>query len=85
MNIQPDKLLHLKLGALLALLLAALAWVTLRVGPGYSVALGGVLLGLGVEVYQQVRGQGTFELQDAAYSAAAGVVLGMGWELWSAI
>lgn len=81
MTIEPDKILHLKLGALLALLLAALAWVTLRIGPGYSVALGSVALGLGVEAYQQYRREGKWELKDAAASAATGVVGGLAWEL----
>lgn len=84
MNIPPDKLLHLKLGALLALLLAALAWIALAFGPGYSVAVGSVALGLGVEAYQQVRGEGKWELKDAAFTAFTGVAGGLIFEAWRA-
>lgn len=82
MEIPRDKLLHLGLGALLALLLVAVLEVARLAGPGWALALGSIALGLGVEGYQQLRGEGKWELRDAAATAAAGVLLGLAYEFW---
>ena len=77
MNIPPDKLMHLKLGVPLALLLTVLAYIAAHFGIGYSVAAGSVAFGIGVELYQKMRNEGTLDWMDAVCSAAAGVVLGV--------
>ena len=82
MRLAPDKLLHLKLGAPLAALLAAVLAVAHYAGPGFAVAAGSVALGVGVELYQRLRGEGTATLADAAASAAVGVVAGLLFEVW---
>ncbi len=81
----PDKILHLKAGALLALLLVAIVYVALHFGPGYAVAAGSIALGVGVEVYQKIRHEGTMELLDAMASAAVGVAVGIGYQAAVAI
>lgn len=77
MRLAPDKLLHLKLGIPLAVLVAAIAYIAEGVGAGYAVAFGSVAFGIGVEVYQKIRNEGAVEVLDAVCSAAAGVALGI--------
>jgi hypothetical protein len=81
MTLEPDKIMHLKLGAALAALLALIVLVALYVGPGYAVAFGAVAFGIGVELYQKIHDAGVPSLADAAASAAAGVAGGLLYEL----
>jgi VanZ family protein len=82
LGLAPDKLLHLKLGVPMAIMLAVVVFVAQYAGPGFAVALGAVWLGVGVEMYQKYRNEGEASWADAAASAAAGVVAGLGYELW---
>jgi hypothetical protein len=76
-----DKKLHLILGFALALVSFLIVFVAWWVGPGYAVAFGCFVGALGVEHYQDVRNEGVPSWADARYSAAPGVVLGLGYEL----
>ncbi len=80
----PDKIAHLKAGALLAALLAVVVWLALTVGPGYAVAAGSVAMGIGVEWYQKARNEGQAEFWDAVASAAAGILGGIFYEITNA-
>lgn len=64
--------------ACVLLVLLVAAWF----GLGWAVAAGCVLVGIGIEVYQGVRKQGTPSWQGAALSAAFGTVAGVGYELY---
>ena len=77
-----DKVMHLKLGVPMAFLLVSIVLIAKNIGAGYAVAFGAVALGVGVEVYQKIRKEGTPDFWDALASAAAGLVLGLGFELW---
>lgn len=82
MKLAPDKILHLRLGVLLALLLAAVILIAQHAGPGYAVAAGSLALGVGVERYQRIRREGVPSWGDAFASAAAGIVGGLAYEGW---
>ena len=82
MRIPHDKQMHLGLGAPMALIIALASFIALNIGPGYAVMFGSIALGIGVEVYQKLRNEGQFEWADAACSSAAGVIGGLGYELW---
>lgn len=84
MKIQPDKLMHLKLGVPLAALVAVIALTGIHAGPGFAVALGSASLGIGMELNQKLRKDGTVEVLDAVCSAAAGVLAGLVFEAWRA-
>lgn len=73
--------MHLLGGLLVAIAQAAVIEVALRAGPGWALALGCVLVGVGIEAYQHVRGEGVPTLRGAVTSAAAGVVLGAAYEI----
>lgn len=60
--------------------LAAIVAVAHLAGPGWAVAFGSVLVGIGCEIYQRVRKEGTPSVRDAAMSAVMGVVAGVGYE-----
>lgn len=76
-NMEPDKIRHLKWGGGLAVALAAVVALALLAGPGWAIAGGAVLFGIGVEVYQKARSEGAASWADAAASAAPGVALGL--------
>lgn len=76
--------LHLKGGAAIAAGAAATLWVAGEFGPGYAVAFACTFVGIGVEIYQMVRREGTPAARDAALSAIPGIVAGVVWELWRA-
>lgn len=80
-----DTIMHLKLGAPLALLLVAVILVAQHLGPGFAVAVGSFLLGVGVEMYQKKRREGVPSWGDAFASAAAGIVGGLAYEAWGAL
>lgn len=82
MNLPPDIIRHLKWGAPLAGVLAAVAAAAVYLGIGWAVALGAVAFGLGIEHYQDRRGEGEPSPADAAASAAPGVALGLLYEAW---
>ncbi len=82
MKLAQDIRMHLKLGAPLALLLVAVILIAQHAGPGYAVAAGSMALGIGVELYQRIRNEGTASWPDAFASAAAGIVGGLGYEVW---
>lgn len=82
MQIDDDKRLHLQAGALLALLLVAVALLTLHASPGLAVAAGSVAMGWGVERYQAVRRDGEASYADMTASAAPGVLAGLLFEAW---
>lgn len=77
MSLRPDLITHLKWGAPLAASQAAVAYVAVHAGIGWAIALGSIALGIGVELYQRARREGTPAWDDAAASAAPGVVLGL--------
>jgi len=70
---------HLVGGVLAALACLLTLQVGARYGIGPAIALGSVLAGIGVEVYQAVRKEGVPSIRDAAISSAAGVALGAAW------
>ena len=75
---QSDRL-HLIGGACIALTLAALFLLLERIGPGLTLVVGSVAFGVGVEVYQRVRGEGEADFIDALLSAAPGCAAGLAW------
>jgi hypothetical protein len=81
----PDLVRHLKWGVPLAMALAVVAVVAVHVGPGFAVALGAIALGMGLEHYQERRGEGVASVADAAASAAPGVAAGLIYEAWPAL
>jgi hypothetical protein len=74
--------LHLLGGVAVAVTIALILLIGAWFGLGWAVAAGSVMAGIGVEVYQGVRKQGTPGWADAALSAAFGVVVGVGLELY---
>jgi len=80
MRIPTDKKMHLELGVPLSILLTTISIIAVFVGIGYAVMFGSIAFGIGVEVYQKIRNEGTFSWADAACSAAFGVVAGLGWD-----
>lgn len=68
-----DKILHLVMG--LATIAAALLLVEVRArfGLGPTLALAGVLMGVGYELQQWYRREGQVEWQDALATAAPGL------------
>lgn len=75
MNIPADKLLHLKYGAALALLLLALSLIAIKLGPHWAIGVGGWVLAWGVERYQAIRREGTASRADMVASALPATVL----------
>ena len=84
MNIRPDLRLHLKYSPALALLVLGIALVALYFGPGFAVAAGSLAIGVGMEINQKLRGEGTPAWDDALASSAAGIVAGLAYEAWIA-
>lgn len=70
-----DEQMHLKLGALAALMLMLVAFVAAYVSPALAILIGGGALAWGVERYQAIRGEGTPSYRDMALSAAPSVLL----------
>jgi hypothetical protein len=74
-----DKLLHLKLGALLALAIAADIALAVYVSPPLAISLGALALAWGVERYQAIRREGVASYADMAAGAVPGQVAALAW------
>lgn len=64
-----DKIEHLKWGSAGAIGMVGLLVLALRVHPSVALAVGGVMLGWGVERYQAVRKEGVPSNADAVATA----------------
>jgi hypothetical protein len=78
MTIAPDKLKHLRGGAVLALSIAALVLLGAWSLPA-AIAVGGTVACGVVEWYQRYRGQGKAEWGDLVAGAAPSWVLAAAW------
>jgi hypothetical protein len=84
MKIPKDKIEHFKGGLLVAGWVALLVWVAASGAHAWAIVGGAGGLLLGVEVYQQRRGNGVAEVMDVVVGAipswvVAAVVWWMGW------
>lgn len=73
MTIARDKILHLALNGLGALLVVPLVLAAQRYGLPLAVALAGIAAAWGWEGVQRLRGEGTADPEDAAYGTVASV------------
>jgi hypothetical protein len=77
----PDKLMHLKLGAPVALFMLVVAIIAIKAGPGYAVIVGSIGLAVGVEWYQGKRKEGVPSKLDTVAGSLVGVLLGAAIEV----
>jgi hypothetical protein len=69
MKIPKDKMEHFKGGLLVAAWVALLVWVAASGAHAWAIAGGAMGLLIGVEVYQQRRGNGVAEVMDVVAGA----------------
>lgn len=81
-KIPADKKLHLKMGALVALIAPLILLAAQKLGPGYAVWIAGALIAVGVEVYQGYRKEGTPSKSDAIASFIPSLIVGAAIQAW---
>ncbi len=77
MKLAADKILHLQLGAAVALALLVVAVIVMLAGVPLAVLTGSVAASIGYEVVQRIRGDGVPSWTDAAASAVPGALLAL--------
>lgn len=74
--LEPDKVMHLKLGLLWSVLALMMVLAGKYVGVGQAIIAGSVVNAWGVERYQAIRMEGTPCRMDMLASALPGILLG---------
>ncbi len=77
MTIERDKVFHIAGGALAAAAVIVLVEVAFRFGVQWACLGGAVLVGLGYEVQQKVRGDGVPSWPDALATVAGGALVAL--------
>lgn len=76
-----DKLLHAAFGALTAVAVVPLLYITVRFGAAVAMVIAAVMMGVGYELQQKLRGDGEPSWADALATAVGGGLIALGAHL----